>query len=66
MGNMSTDPEEKPSLGKRLKDWFHKLLDDPISTLMESAVWLFGLAIGIWLVVLFARMGWNMIQSAWK
>jgi hypothetical protein len=63
---MSTDPEEKPSLGKRLKDWLHRLFDDPISTLMESAVWIFGLAIGIWLVVLFARMGWNMIHDAWK
>jgi hypothetical protein len=63
---VTSDPEQKPTPGQRIKDWFGKLLDDPFGTLVESAVWIFMLAMGVFLVVLFARMGWEMIQGAWR
>ena len=63
---MTTDPESQPTLGQRLKTWFSNLIADPIGTLVQSAVWLFMLAIGIFILVLFARMGWDMIRGAWN
>jgi hypothetical protein len=63
---MSTDPYQKPTPRERIKTWFGNLIDDPISTLMDSAVWLFMLAIGLFLFAMFARMGWGMIRDAWK
>lgn len=63
---MSTDPNQNPSVRDRIKTWFRNLVDDPISTLVESAVWLFMLAIGISLFAMFARTGWGMIRDSWK
>ena len=62
---MSTEPTQNPSPRERIKTWFGNLVNDPISTLVESAVWLLMLAIGLSLLVMFARMGWEMIRSAW-
>lgn len=55
-----------PASGQRVKAWLGKLVEDPIGTLVESAVWIFMLAIGLSLLALFARMGWDMIRQAWK
>ena len=63
---MSTGPEPQPGIAERLKSWIGKLVDDPIGTLMDSALWLFMLAIGVFIVALFCRMGWEMIRGAWK
>jgi hypothetical protein len=63
---MSSDPQRTPTLGQRVKEWLGKLVEDPIGTLVESAVWIFMLAIGLSLVVLFAKMGWDTIREAWK
>lgn len=63
---MGTSPEPKPNPGERVREWFGKLVEDPIGTLMESAVWLFMLAIGLSIFVLFARMGWDMVRGAWQ
>jgi hypothetical protein len=66
VSEMSTDPEQKKSPSQRFKEWFSNLVEDPIGTLVESAVWLFMLAIGLSLLVMFARMGWNMVRNAWN
>ncbi len=63
---MSTESNQNPSPREHIKTWFGNLIKDPISTLMESAVWLLTLAIGIMLLSLFVRMGWEMIREAWK
>jgi hypothetical protein len=62
---MSTDPNQNPTPRQRIKTWFGNLVNDPLGTLVESAVWLFLLAIGVSLLAMFARMGWEMIRSAW-
>ncbi len=63
---MSNQQEEKPTLSQRVKNWFTELIDDPIGTLINSAVWLFLLAIGISIFAMFARMAWNMVRGAWQ
>jgi hypothetical protein len=63
---MSSNPERQPTFGQRVKTWLGKLVEDPIGTLMESAIWIFMLAMGLSLVVLFAKMGWDMIRDSWK
>jgi hypothetical protein len=63
---MSNQQEEKPKLGQQIKNWFAKLIEDPIGTLVESAVWIFLLAIGLSIAAMFVRMGWNMVRGAWQ
>ena len=63
---MSEDLNEEPTLAARITKWFDKLLKDPIGTLIDSAVWIFMLGIGISIAAMFAKMGWNMIRGAWE
>ncbi len=63
---MSEDPAQKPSPGEQIKQWFGKLFEDPIGTLVESGVWIFLFAIGVSIAAMFARMGWDMVRHAWK
>ena len=63
---MSEDLDDKPTVAARITKWFDSLLKDPISTLIDSAVWIFMLAIGISIAAMFVKMGWNMIRGAWE
>jgi hypothetical protein len=63
---MSEDPAQKPSPGEQIKKWFGKLIEDPISTLVDSGVWIFLFAIGVSIAAMFARMGWDMVKGAWN
>ena len=63
---MSDDLDEKPTIAAKVTRWFHNLLKDPLGTMIDSAMWIFMLGIGVSIAAMFAKMGWNMIQGAWE
>lgn len=63
---MSEQLDEEPTLAARITKWCNNLLKDPLGTLIDSAMWIFMLGIGLSIAAMFAKMGWNMICGAWE
>lgn len=47
-----------------IRDKLRQFFSDPLGTSIEFAVYLLMLGIGIFVLILFARMAWNMVASA--
>jgi hypothetical protein len=44
---MSQKIDEQPTMAPRTLSWLQHLLRDPVAALMESALWVFLLSIGV-------------------
>jgi hypothetical protein len=48
----------------RVRDFFRRFFNDPLGTAVEAGLYLVFLAVGVWILVFFAKMAWTFIKQA--
>lgn len=49
---------------ERVRQALRKFAHDPLSACIELAVYLFLLALGVYILIIFARVAWGMVRGA--